>query len=64
MDKAVELLTCTAVDLLSDPQLIQKAKEEFKERKGGQDYECQLPDDLCPPLELNKETMGKYPVEK
>jgi len=62
MKKAAELLSCTAVDLLCEPDILTKAKDEFENRKEGKDYECLIPDDLSPPLELNRDTMEKYPV--
>lgn len=62
MEKAVELLACTAVDLFSEPAVLEKARHEWEERKEGKDYECLLPDDVQPPLELNRETMLKYPI--
>ena len=63
MEKAVELLTAVGIDLLTDPQVLKSAKAEFEARKEGQDYQCLLSDDLKPPIEMNKETMRKYPVE-
>lgn len=40
---------CT-IDLLTNPKLISKAKEEFNKRRGGNVYECALPPNLKPPL--------------
>lgn len=62
MDKAVELMSRTAVDILCEPELLEKAKAEWEERKGGKKYECQIPSELEPPLEINRQTMEKYPV--
>jgi aminobenzoyl-glutamate utilization protein B len=64
MDKAANLLAVTAADLLADISLVDKAKDELKERLGGKPYKCQLPDDLQPPVNLNKDTMDKYPIPK
>ncbi|MFQ6054009.1 MAG: amidohydrolase [Candidatus Bathyarchaeia archaeon] len=38
------------LDLLTHPELIAKAKEEFDRRRGGKVYKCALPPDLKPPL--------------
>ena len=38
------------LDLLTHPELIPKAKEEFDKMRGGKAYKCALPPDLKPPL--------------
>ena len=35
-------------------------KEELKERLNGRTYKCLIPEDITPPLGLNKPTMDKY----
>ncbi|MDR1028918.1 MAG: amidohydrolase [Clostridiales Family XIII bacterium] len=60
MDRAAELMAATGVDLLCDPSLIERAKEEFDERLGGKGYRCLLPEDAEPPVDLNADLMAKY----
>jgi aminobenzoyl-glutamate utilization protein B len=43
----------TAVDALSDPALIQKAKEDHRLRTGGKPYESPLPPDAKPALGMS-----------
>ncbi len=60
MDVAAKIIGNTAIDLICNPQLIEKAQVEFKERLAGEKYQCLLPKDHLPPIELNKEIMEKY----
>ncbi len=48
------------MDLLLDTKLVAKARETFKEEIADVDYRPLLPPDQKPPLELNKEIMGRY----
>ena len=50
----------TAADLLCDPEMLQKAQDEWKERMAGRTYECLLPDEIKPPIHLNEDVMAKY----
>ena len=45
---AGEILSDAAVTLLNNPELITKAKAEFKERLNGYTYECLIPKDVKP----------------
>ncbi|MGV2290443.1 amidohydrolase [Trinickia sp. YCB016] len=48
---AAKVLAATAVDLLTEPSLIDAAKAEHARRKGGRPYTCPIPDAvLAPPL--------------
>ncbi len=47
MIHAAEVLAATAYDLLQDPELIRRAKEELLARTGGV-YHCPIPEDLKP----------------
>lgn len=60
MDTAAKIISTSAIDLLCDPDLVRRAKEEFEERLNGETYECLLPDNYMPPLNLNADTMKKY----
>ncbi|MBR0399427.1 MAG: amidohydrolase [Mogibacterium sp.] len=45
---AAKILACTVADLFSDPEIIKKAAEEFKERLDGESYICPIPADAPP----------------
>ena len=47
---AAKVITLTGVDLLTDPDLLAAAKEDFLERTGGKPYVSPIPADLEPPL--------------
>jgi len=57
---AAKFLANSAVDLIAQPDVLAKAKEEHKAHLNGRVYKSLLPDDLSPPLEANKATMAKY----
>ncbi|KZE46320.1 amidohydrolase [Brevibacillus parabrevis] len=45
---AGKVMAATAVDMLQNPELIAKAKAELKERLGGKEYVCPIPDEVMP----------------
>ncbi|RDI62401.1 M20 family metallopeptidase [Microvirga subterranea] len=45
---AAKAMASTAADCLRNPDLIARAKAELKERTGGRDYVCPIPDDVTP----------------
>ncbi len=47
---ATKLIAVTGVDLLTDAELLKKAKQEFIEKTGGQPYKSPVPDDQPVPL--------------
>ncbi|HUF43496.1 MAG TPA: amidohydrolase, partial [Verrucomicrobiae bacterium] len=53
-------MAASAIDLLTDPGLIARAKETFKEEIGDVEYRPLLPADQKPPLELNRDLMERY----
>lgn len=53
-------MAASALDLLLEPALVDKAKETFKEEIGDVEYRPLLPKDQQPPLELNKALMDRY----
>lgn len=55
-----KVLAGSMVDLLTNPDLLAKAKETFKKEVGGATYKPLLPPDQKPPLSLNTEEMAKY----
>jgi len=48
---AAKAHACTAIDLLTKPELLKRSWEEFERRKGGREYRSPLPPDLKPPLD-------------
>ncbi|HQK54862.1 MAG TPA: hypothetical protein PLA73_11555, partial [Sedimentibacter sp.] len=64
MDKAVRIMSSSAIDIILSPETIEAAKAELKERLKGREYKCLLPEDHKPPLGTNKETMKKYFPER
>lgn len=60
MDKAAQILACSAVDILLSPELIDNAKEELMERLDGRTYESLLPDDYEPPIGFNRSIMEQF----
>jgi aminobenzoyl-glutamate utilization protein B len=47
---SAKTMAATVIDLLTRPDLLQKAKDEFRERTKGFEYTSPLPPDLKPPL--------------
>ncbi|MDR1135926.1 MAG: amidohydrolase [Clostridiales Family XIII bacterium] len=60
MDKAADLIAVTGAELLCDTALVERAKDELRERLEGKSYKCLLPDELEPPVAMNAEIMEKY----
>ena len=52
--------TGSVLDLLTTPELLQKAHAEFEQTITASPYFAVLPEDAKPPLELDKDTMAKY----
>ena len=48
MECAIKTLAYTAYDVMSDPETIEKAKAELKDRRGGKPYVCPIPDGVVP----------------
>ncbi|UCF18948.1 MAG: amidohydrolase [Gemmatimonadota bacterium] len=47
---AAKVLALTAIDILSDPVLLKRAKEFYHEQTGGEPYQSPIPADQLPPL--------------
>jgi aminobenzoyl-glutamate utilization protein B len=51
---AAKTIAGTAIDLITQPELIKKAKKEHADRLKGRTYKTPIPDDCVPPLEIAK----------
>ncbi|MFP3952041.1 MAG: amidohydrolase [Candidatus Bathyarchaeia archaeon] len=56
---AAKVIAGSALDLITRPELLEKAKRDHEERLGGRTYETPLPKGLEPPLEIARETSEK-----
>lgn len=48
---ASKVHACTILDLLTKPEILRAAWEEFEKKKGGKKYKSPLPSDLKPPID-------------
>ena len=48
---AAKTLALTAVDLFSDPKLVEAARASFEKRRAGREYRSRIPPDHQPPLD-------------
>jgi aminobenzoyl-glutamate utilization protein B len=55
-----KVMAGSVVDLLTTPELLQKAKETFSQEVAGSTYEPLLPPDKKPPVDMNADEMAKY----
>lgn len=60
LDVAAKVMAATAVDAVLNPQIIDAAKAELKERLASREFIKLIPDTVNPPLEINRATMAKY----
>jgi len=60
MVTAVKILATSCVDLVKNPEILGDAKKELEERLAGRAYKSLIPDDVTPPITINKKTMEKY----
>ena len=51
---AAKTIAGSALDLMTKPELLKKAQDEFKERMKGMIYKSPIPSDVPPPLEVAK----------
>ena len=58
-----KVLAASIIDLMTSPELLKKAKEEFDTESKKTPYFSLLPPDVQPPLDLNKAEMEKYRPE-
>ncbi|MHA1769424.1 MAG: amidohydrolase [Candidatus Thorarchaeota archaeon] len=55
---AAKTLAASALDLMTDPTLLEKVRAEFDRRKAGRKYKCAIPSNVKPPLEVAREAAG------
>ena len=60
LNAGAKAMAASAVDLLTRPDVLHKAQEEFAAHSKEHPYKSFLPDDATPPLDLNKTLMEKY----
>ena len=49
---ASKVMASTVIDLMTNPDLLNKAKEEFKRRLRGRKYTPPIPPEMKPPLDI------------
>jgi len=60
LNAGAKAMAASAVDLLTRPEVLQKAKEEFAANSRKHPYQSFLPPEAQPPLDMNKTLMDKY----
>lgn len=60
---AAKTMAGAALELLTDPELREKVKEEHKKRLKGREYKTPLPEGLEPPLEIAERNWEKTPKQ-
>lgn len=60
MGHASKIIANSAIDILTQPDILKQAKEELNQKLNGRKYQSLVPNEINPPLGLNKETMEKY----
>ncbi|HLP71838.1 MAG TPA: amidohydrolase [Bacteroidales bacterium] len=60
LNTGAKVISATAIDLLTNPKMLQEIKLEFAEYSKKHPYKSFLPEGAKPPLELNRELMEKY----
>jgi aminobenzoyl-glutamate utilization protein B len=62
LNAGAKVMAATAIDLFSNPKELEKIREEFEAYEKEHPYKSFLPEDAQPPLDLNKELMGKWRI--
>ncbi len=60
LNAGAKVIASTALDLLTKPKLLSEIKNEFNKYSKDHPYKSFLPEGAVPPLDLNRELMGKY----
>lgn len=56
---ATKVMAGSAIELITDPELLKKIKDEHAEKMTGRKYVCPIPMDVKPPLEIAREQASK-----
>jgi aminobenzoyl-glutamate utilization protein B len=56
---ATKVIAGSAVDLITEPEILKKIKDEHAEKMKGRKYVCPIPEDIKPPLEIAREQASK-----
>lgn len=60
LNTGAKTIAASAIDLLTKPEELKKVRDEFEAYTKEHPYKSFLPEDATPPLDLNKELMGKW----
>ncbi|HWQ50248.1 MAG TPA: amidohydrolase [Terriglobales bacterium] len=60
MNTAAKIIAATALDLAVSPETVKAARAELDERLAQRNYIAVLPEELAPPVGINKAVMEKY----
>ena len=60
IDYGSKIIAASVLDVLAQPELIEKAKAELAKRLHGRTYSSLIPAEVDPPVAINKATMDKY----
>jgi aminobenzoyl-glutamate utilization protein B len=60
LNAGAKVMAATALDLITEPKLLEAIKNEFTEYSKTHPYKSFLPEGAKPPLDLNRELMDKY----
>lgn len=60
MSRTGQIMTSSFIDIVTSPETVAKAREEWKERMAGRTYECLLPAEHPAPLGINRSIMERY----
>ena len=60
MQHGATIMACSAVDLLTNSELLKTARQEHSDRLNGRKYKPLMPAETKPPVDINEKTMEKY----
>ncbi len=60
LNAGAKVIAATAIDLMTQPEELQKIRDEFEAYSKDHPYKAFLPEDAKPPLDLNEELMKKF----
>ena len=60
MDRAAQIMTSSCAEIITSPDTVARAREEWEMRMAGRTYQCLLPEDHQAPLGVNRDVMERY----